>query len=380
MVGEHGGDKLGRGIAGGADLNGDGIDDVVAGAWQANTGEDSTGLAYILYGPLSGKTPLSFFTPSLLGDGEEDRCCQEISLADLNGDDQADIILGSEYLNTTPWIESGAVHVFFTPLGRRFIGNRQLSEADITIVGATSDDQVGKSIDIADLDGDGLNDLAVGAFKVDPSIIFVDAGQVSLFYGGGPLGTTTADDADARFVGDNSGDRAGEGVASGGDLNGDGRPDLVVSARLHDSIDENEGKIYVIQGDGYAGLRQLSAVGDYIIGERRNAKIGRSMAIVPSWDDTDFDWLVLGADTDGGNGPESGAIYFIPGPIEGTLDLSTVERVLRGENPGDHAGYSIADVGDVDRDGWHDVLISAYEHDGINSDSGKVYLIYGTDL
>jgi hypothetical protein len=57
-----------------------------------------------------------------------------------------------------------------------------------------------------------------------------------------------------------------------------------------------------------------------------------------------------------------------------------VERVLRGENPGDHAGYSIADVGDVDRDGWHDVLISAYEHDGINSDSGKVYLIYGTDL
>ncbi len=383
LVGEAAGDKLGRGLAGGADLDGDGQADVVAGAWQASGGAFSAGKAYVAYGPLEGDIRMPDL-PTLYGESFNDRCCQEITLDDLSGDGQADIVLGSEYATIDDNSSAGAVHVFVTQPGRRIAGDLPLSDADLIVFGASAEDQVGKAVGVSDFDADGNNDLAVGAFKVDPSIILVDAGAVSIFYGGGPLGMFSADDADARFLGASSGDRAGEGVTTGGDLNGDGYDDLVISSRLNDHLlREDSGKVYIIDGAGGwpVSLNLRDATDNFIYGEVADARIGRSNTIVRSYDGTDSDWLVIGADTSPIGGEETGAVYFIPGDtLTGAIDLADADRVLRGEGPTHQAGYSIANVGDVDRDGWEDVLIGAYKYDGIEENEGKVYLIYGTDL
>ena len=194
----------------------------------------------------------------------------------------------------------------------------------------------------------------------------------------------SADDADARFLGAATGDRAGEGVTTGGDLNGDGYDDLVISSRLNDHLlREDSGKVYIIDGAGGwpVSLNLRDATDNFIYGEVADARIGRSNTIVRSYDGTDSDWLVVGADTSPIGGEETGAVYFIPGDtLTGAIDLADADRVLRGEGPTHQAGYSVANVGDVDRDGWEDVLIGAYKYDGIEENEGKVYLIYGTDL
>lgn len=381
LVGEAPGDKMGRGIAGGADLDGDGQDDLVAGAWLSDEGAVDAGVAYLVYGPVEGDVSLAG-VPKLIGVLEDDQCCQVMELSDVNDDGQADLVIASEYATVRDQVSAGAVHVFTTPLGRRFDRNLTLDEAGLTVFGETTGDQAGKSLAVSDVDGDGSADLSLGAFRVDPSVDLINAGAVSLFYGGPlPTGMVSADDADARFIGEEGGDGAGEGLASGGDINGDGNADLLISARTADHLlEENCGKVYVVYGGSHGGTAALSTVPDFMYGEVAGSRIGRTTAVVKAYDGDIYDWLVIGADVDPIGGLEAGAIYILPGPIVGGVNLSDADRIIRGEAPGDQFGYGIANVGDVDRDGWEDILVSAYHYDLVESNVGKAYLIYGTDL
>ena len=93
--------------------------------------------------------------------------------------------------------------------------------------------------------------------------------------------------------------------------------------------------------------------------------------------DLDGDGLVLAEDCDdedsGGYGAE--AAYLVLGPISGNVDLSAADAKLIGENSLDLAGSSVSGAGDVDGDGFDDILVGAWGEDSGGTGAGAAYLL-----
>ena len=90
--------------------------------------------------------------------------------------------------------------------------------------------------------------------------------------------------------------------------------------------------------------------------------------------------LIVGAVNDGDGGARAGAAYLVLGPITGTLELQQADFKFVGEVADDLAGSRVASAGDIDNDGLGDVLIVAEQHDEGGTDAGAAYLLYGANL
>jgi hypothetical protein len=88
------------------------------------------------------------------------------------------------------------------------------------------------------------------------------------------------------------------------------------------------------------------------------------------------DDVLVGAYSNNGGGPDSGAAYLVLGPVTGTLELARADVKLVGEEANDWAGTTVSGAGDVDADGRGDLLIGA----AYNDEGGAAYLIYGGGL
>jgi len=251
FVGHSSGDKAGYAAAAGGDLDGDGIDDLVIGARDADGGASDSGAVYVLLGGGGwGKgTDLGQEADgSLLGVDAEDGAGASVAVApDVNGDGIDDLLIGA-YTQDDGGNDAGAAYLV---LGRA--GGWQLDEslgnADAWFVGEAAGDYAGLHVDGAgDVDGDGLGDLLVGAGWNDDG--GSDAGKAYLLLGratGWPGGGSLAD-AYASFVGESGSDNAGYAVGGGGDLDGDGLDDLIVGARGNSDGGFYAGKAYVVRG------------------------------------------------------------------------------------------------------------------------------------
>jgi hypothetical protein len=93
-----------------------------------------------------------------------------------------------------------------------------------------------------------------------------------------------------------------------------------------------------------------------------------------------FDDLIVGAHGDDGGGTAAGAAYLVYAPISGTIVLDAPEIKLVGEAAGDEAGFSVASAGDVDGDGSPDVIVGAWTEATAGTDAGAAYLILGASL
>ncbi len=175
-------------------------------------------------------------------------------------------------------------------------------------------------------------------------------------------------DADWTFIGTQSADWAGQFVSSAGDVNGDQYVDLLIGA----PSEVSGGAIYVVHGPlggGTGSTYDLDQADLILRAEGPAAKAGISVAGVGDIDDDGFDDILIGASLEGG----SGAAYLVNGPLGESRDLSTADAEFFGELPGDEVGFKVAAAGDVDGDGFPDLLIAAPFH-GM-ADRGAVYLI-----
>ena len=177
--------------------------------------------------------------------------------------------------------------------------------------------------------------------------------------------------ADAILLGEVGDDGAGISVSTAGDIDGDGHDDILVGAYAHDAGGTNAGAAYLLYGPVYGSL-DLSAADAKYIGEAPSDYAGYTVSAGGDLDGDGLDDLVVGAKREGSGGYHAGAAYLIYSAVPGDVDLSLSDSKLIGEEASDAAGYAIAQAGDVNGDGYDDLLVGA-----LGNGNGAAYLMLG---
>ncbi len=357
--GESAGDMVGRALAAG-DLDGDSVVDLVFGVPFEDTAGDRSGAVYLLLGPSTGGS-LADADGRRYGTDTLDAAGQTLAVVpdtDLDGADELAVGAPNESAESGG---AGAVYV----LDAAPTGTGALADAAAVLTGSAASDYFGRALTgVDDLDGDGLGDLAVGAYAHDGG--GTNGGAVYVYLGA-LSGHVTTDMADAARLGA-TGESAGFALASG-DLDADGYSDLVVGAFTSDLAGTNAGAVHIVHGP-ITGTSAL--VGDAtLLGEAASDNAGTVLAVGDLDDDGLDDVAVTG---EGMTRGRTGAVWVAFGPLAGTLDLGAVEGVVLGEDATDDAGSALAIPGDTDGDGFLDLLITAPGEDDVG---GAIYLLSG---
>jgi len=339
---------------------------------------------------------------TMLGVASGDDCGWTVALLpDVNGDGVGDIAVGSPRSDRGTSAEnSGRCYVVFgssdAPKARNLGGLN--GQSGFRAPGIASFDSAGLSVaGLGDVNGDGLGDLVIGARGADPNGL-EEAGSTYVVYGSAAIGTGGSIDL-ASLVGTNGfridGPEAGYGVgyavAGAGDVNGDGFADVLVGGPEADAAGRTDaGAAFVVFGGaeaGGSGVFALSSVNGEN-GFRIDGAAGRdfsaiSLAGLEDVNGDGFDDIAIGsAGADGG----AGKVHVLFGSAEmgaaGRIDLANLAPgqgiALTGSAAGEGAGRSVAGAGDVNGDGWADVVIGAPLADPFNrTDGGSAYVVYG---
>ncbi len=393
-------DRVGYSVSSAGDVNGDGIDDVIVGAPLAGNGGTRAGEAYVVYGSAGGLSNINLATLtaaqgfSIQGDAAGDNAGSSVSSAgDVNGDGIDDVIVGAQS-GGNGGLNAGEAYVIYGRAGG--LGNIDLTTLTAAqgfiIQGDTAGDSAGTSVSSAgDVNGDGIDDLIVGATGGDNGGDL--AGEAYVIYGstGGPgdIDLTTLTAAQGFIIqGDTAGDQAGR-VSSAGDVNGDGIDDLIVGALSGDNGGVNAGEAYVIYGSaggpGNIDLTTLTAAQGFIIqGDTAGDQAGWSVSSAGDVNGDGIKDVIVGAIFGDNGGTRAGEAYVVYGSAGGlaNIDLTTLTTaqgfIIQGDAAGDQAGYGVSSAGDVNGDGFDDVIVGADRNDKGGFDAGAAYVVYGS--
>jgi hypothetical protein len=367
LVGENATDWAGGSIADAGDVDGDGFDDILVGASYSDAGGSSSGVAYLLYGPVTADRDLSLAEARLVGAEAGDHAGSSVSGAgDVNGDGLADILVGATFGGTDE-TGTGAAYVVFGPV----VGDLDLASADVSFWGEDAEDQVGSSVSEAgDVNDDGLADLVIGGPGVDGD--YADVGAAYLVYG--PISEDCFLSAsDAKLLGEGMDGDAGGAVSAAGDVNGDGFADILVGDP--GSVVISSGTAFLLLGPITADS-DLSAAGVSLLGEYTGNDAGGCVSQAGDVNADGFADILVGARYNAEGGYRSGAAYLLYGPITEDRSLALADVKLVGEAASDYAG-AVSGAGDLDQDGFADFLVGAPGSDLGGTGSGSTYLFYG---
>ena len=355
---DHAGDFMGVSVACAGDVNADGYSDIIAGGHVANYGQTEEGAAFIFLG---GPAGISTTYANRL---ERNRSFTQFGRAvagagDLNGDGYSDVVVGAHNYNNVV-TDDGAAFVYYG--GPSGISGGLNAAPDVQLFGdPIADASLGWSVGCAgDLNGDGYSELAVGAYKSNNGQS--EEGLVHLYYGSATGVAATPDvvlesnQADAWF---------GRAVGTAGDLDGDGYSELVVGAPHWTSGQPLEGAVFIY----YGGPAMISAPQDQRI-ERNSsgANLGECVITAGDLNGDGISELVMGAPLYG-NG---GAAFVHEGR---TIAVSNSPSDFHdGIVAGEARGSTVATAGDVNGDGYTDVLIGAPSA----ASGGVLHVFYGT--
>jgi hypothetical protein len=323
--GEADGDRLGHSVNVAGDVDGDGIPDVISGAYGSDAGGFNSGKAYLWLGSSLGSAPNRLFA----------------------------------------------------------------AEADYGFVGEEPLDKAGHILaPVGDLDADGFSDFAVAAVDsveggtgLGPSGER-GSGKVYLQLAADlPAPGVVLDCADIQraWVGEAGGDALGYGMAAAGDVDGDGLGDMLLGGYGNDDGGTDAGKAYVVLGAslGVEGTRSVATADHQLVGQAHDLA-GQSTASVGDLDDDGRSDLLISARGDLFFFEKGGGAYLVlSGTLQGagTLSLGDADHHFMGEEGLDQAGYMVAGVGDVNGDGLGDLLLGAWQSDRLDR-AGKAYLLF----
>ncbi|WP_233260963.1 S-layer family protein [Limnohabitans sp. WS1] len=457
--GEAVADLSGFSVSNAGDVNGDGYDDLIIGAIQAdrNTSFNDVGKSYVVFGGSGNVMPLNLTSLSagtssagfmIQGVNPLDTSGWSVSAAgDLNGDGLADLIIGAQATATTP----GRSYVVYGKTDSAVVSLVDILTATSSagfVINGTAGDQAGYSVSGAgDVNGDGLADFIVGRPRIESTAPTV-SGQSYVVFGktdNSPLNLTAIGGANSggyvingEAVGDqmgtyvsNAGDVNGDGlsdvivntgvngksyvvfgqtastainlsaVAGGtggfaitgmsggeiktsnaGDVNGDGLADVIVSAPLLNGVAAFSGRSYVVFGKtgttavNVSSLSASSNTNGFVIdAPGTNEVLGSSVSYAGDINGDGLADLIVGS-----RGTDKGRVYVVYGKTDGTaVSGSAVAAgsggfVINGQSAGDQLGKAVSYAGDINGDGYDDLLVTA---PNANTNFGKTYIVYG---
>ncbi|MBM4248579.1 MAG: hypothetical protein FJ149_03945 [Euryarchaeota archaeon] len=352
-----GGDRFGTSAASAGDLNGDGFADFVVGAPFDDTDGTDAGRAFVfLGGPDMDGTPDIVLRSGSAGDLFGSSVA---GAGDLNSDGYDDIVVGAKNKNAVN-TSSGRAYVF---LG----GSPMDSLPDVLLDGFLAFEQLGTSVACAgDTNGDGYDDVLAGAPGIPGSA--VDRGSAYLYFGGQAMDGQP----DLCMTGAAAGDRFGLSVSGAGDLDGDGDGDFLVGAPFNDWVNTNAGAAYLFLGSpSMDPFAELHFYGMYL-----DQYVGWSVSGAGDIDRDGYDESLVGAPGYNGALPGGGGAYiYLGGPAISTdPDISFIGVVQGGA-----FGTSVSGGGDIDADGFSDILVGAPGDTTAGAGAGAAYAFLGDD-
>jgi len=374
----HSYSHVGEAVSSAGDVDGDGFDDLIIGASGGNKGGEGSGEVFLI-------TAADLANPDII-DGTADGGLNLINMVGKGG-------------------------------SYRFVGAEERDFAGISISSA------------GDSDGDGLDDILIGAPYADgdersnsgETYLIAAADFESMDASDGADGVIDLDKVAKQnssyvFYGASAYDHSGFSIASVGDIDEDGKDDILIGAPYADAGGPNSGKAYLIaaadfesmdaaddHADGVIDLKKVAMQNSSYVfnGASGGDRFGASVASAGDINGDGRRHILIGAPYAGGRS-YSGKVYLIAaadlksmdaadGKLDSVIDLNNIARkqnvaqenesyVFTGASATDRFGTSIASAGDIDGDGKRHILIGAPYADGGGNNSGEVYLIAAADL
>ncbi|MBL8008778.1 MAG: FG-GAP repeat protein, partial [Ignavibacteria bacterium] len=331
------GSQFGVSVSSAGDVNGDGFDDIIIGAYLYNS---NTGRAYIYYGGLNLNTTADVI---LTGEAASNVFgCSVSSAGDVNGDGYSDVIVGAYGYSSN----KGRAYIYFG-------GASMNNTADVTFTGELPGNDFGTSVSAAgDVNGDGYSDVIVSA-----DLYSSNTGKAYIYFGGASMNNS----ADVTMTGNATSDTFGKSVSAAGDVNGDGFSDVIIGATGYSS---NTGRAYI-----FMGAASMDNNADVLLtGEASGNNFGVSVSSAGDVNGDGYSDVICGAY---GFNSNTGKAYVYYG---GAIMNSTADVSMTGESVFNFFGNSVSTAGDVNGDGFSDVIISEF---GYNSFSGKAFIFFG---
>jgi hypothetical protein len=352
----------GYAVGGGGDLTGDGVPDVLVGAYGYDSGVNyDAGATYVISGTATGSGSVNQGF-RITGDRnyQNSGCSMDVA-GDVDGDGNLDLIIGGYGDGNANMYYSGSAWIMNGPISR----DGSIAASGIKLTGESSSSYAGSSVASAgDWDGDGRADVVVGARQAGPTY----QGRVYVFVDP-PTGVSSLADAALILTGVSSYNYAGTAVDSG-DFNGDGYSDVLLGA-------SGESAAYVQLGPqtGNLSLR----FGDAWLYGSGGGNAGTSVANAGDVDGDGSDDVLIGAPYAGRNSEGSAYLVFHPADSVYT-DLETDAIEFVGKATYDNLGQSVAGIGDANADGYADFAIGVPNDDGVGYSSGSAYVFLGKGL
>ena len=361
LLGSQADGRMGNSVAGAGDVNGDGFADLIVGAPYFDNAQTDEGAAFVYFGGVGALLQADGTLEANQAGAKMGASVAEAG--DVNGDGFSDVIVGAPYYDNGQ-TDEGAAFVYFggpisldTTFDARLENNQPNEQMGWSVAGA------------GDVNGDGYADVIVGAPMSDFLAFNSDDYGAAFIYLGGPGAFDTT--RDKWLFGNQSGSRRGNSVSGAGDVNGDGFSDVIVGANLYSSGESNEGVAFVYFGSASLFGSPSPAV---LQSNQANAQLGFSVASAGDVNGDGYADVLVGAPYyDNGSADEGAAFVYLGGP--GIFD-TTNDGLMESNQQSAQMGFSVASAGDVNGDGFSDVIVGAryYDLPLFNAGAAMIYL------
>ncbi|HRH54814.1 MAG TPA: FG-GAP-like repeat-containing protein, partial [Chitinophagales bacterium] len=355
------GGKFAHAVSEAGDVNGDGFADIIIGGYSYDNIETDEGAAFIFLGSATGisNTPANILE---INQASAYFGYTVSTAGDVNNDGYDDIIVGATLYDNGETDEGRAYIYHGSPTGIIATPAKILECNQISA-------QFGSCVsDAGDINNDGFDDVIVGAQLYDNGQL--DEGVAFVYYGS-PIGIKST--PFSLLESNQSVSRFGYAVSKAGDVNNDGYDDVVVGAYLADYGQDEEGAAFVYHG-GPTGVNTVYAV--KMESNQPYGRFGNSVSNAGDLNNDGYSDLIIGALQYNGIATNVGAAFIYHGSPTGIPSSPTT--ILAGTQGFAYLGSSVNTLGDVNGDGYSDVIVGAYQYTNGQYDEGATYFYHGT--